>query len=950
MSSFVKDWLDGHGEGRAELEDVMASFVASNTARLLSLAAPFVRGEPMAEEEQRMIMRVEVETFLGLEALIRANPPAGLARCIDVLLTPGIFELFSFTQMVLDSHVRMVFADAEIGPNPALASLIDVLLAACDHRAHVAVSTLSTMHKECAAAAQRGSPLGSPLVWDILVSLLERSHSKPIGSPRGEAKLGSYSLFWADSQKVGQYVLDVLAQLAPPDSPSIVARLTLLAGSTMNFSISTLLGNIVGPDHVPLLGSVLLRRELIFVRNHLYGFLGRSLPGPDPRVDWDSLVDRANDPRVRKTRSHVPGLLVQALPPLEDASPVLSACTPDSATRFWASRITARRAFPALDLAAATCPLLARRMLEGIAAYEPYLLDQAQAISSGKSGAAIALTVSALCMLMARGSLDAREGVVLPTSDPCFPSGPLVVDAPPASRAIVASDTSHLLGRMQERTAELDVRGMGSPWAPQTWSSGPHNGSPHGVLLEAVSSAIFVAGAYNHIATVSHALEVWDSVVGHDPRLAEYGLDAVGILNTPDVWTGIGALHSVAQEGHPDAAKSLIDMGSHIDAVSALDDGTTPLMLAAESGRERTVRVLVQSGADVNRVDGAGNTALRLALIQMHYDVVHTLVVAGAQPIKSHAEEAQSKLRVSNYLNHPRVPQFRVSPVTRSTLVQNDLTARMRMVVIGWLAELISEYELKLKNLFFAVNYLDRYLSANRVTRKTLQLVGVVSMHISTMQTHGNRIDMEDCVYLCDGLYAMDEAEAMRDAMMDVLNTDGAGGVKPVIGLTYLNSYIVMVGLDLANMTPSLSIPGSSLSTVRVDPIEYQRADIMYLSSFLAELTLLEYRFLFYAPDVLAAAIVRYSMYLLGHPEWPPYAQRFSGFAPGHEAFDSCFATLRLLVQKFSTYISARPGSPLITRPRHPRYVAIAAKYPLLGSLNVHLHVREPVYCVAPQA
>lgn len=55
----------------------------------------------------------------------------------------------------------------------------------------------------------------------------------------------------------------------------------------------------------------------------------------------------------------------------------------------------------------------------------------------------------------------------------------------------------------------------------------------------------------------------------------------------------------------------LIEQGSQIDAID--DTDTTPLILAASSGRPEVVEYLLKKGADVNHKTSQGHSALQYA-------------------------------------------------------------------------------------------------------------------------------------------------------------------------------------------------------------------------------------------------------------------------------------------------------------------------------------------------
>jgi cytohesin len=73
--------------------------------------------------------------------------------------------------------------------------------------------------------------------------------------------------------------------------------------------------------------------------------------------------------------------------------------------------------------------------------------------------------------------------------------------------------------------------------------------------------------------------------------------------------TGGTPLHDAALGGNPDVIKLLLDHGARIDAQDK-DSDATPLMVAASLGRSGAVAILLQSGANANRKDRFGRTAL----------------------------------------------------------------------------------------------------------------------------------------------------------------------------------------------------------------------------------------------------------------------------------------------------------------------------------------------------
>lgn len=61
-------------------------------------------------------------------------------------------------------------------------------------------------------------------------------------------------------------------------------------------------------------------------------------------------------------------------------------------------------------------------------------------------------------------------------------------------------------------------------------------------------------------------------------------------------------------------------------------------------------------------------------------------------------------------------------------LVQKDVTAGMRGVLVDWLVEVAEEYKLLPNTLFSTVSCIDRFLSCQCINRSKLQLLGVSCM------------------------------------------------------------------------------------------------------------------------------------------------------------------------------------------------------------------------------
>lgn len=164
-------------------------------------------------------------------------------------------------------------------------------------------------------------------------------------------------------------------------------------------------------------------------------------------------------------------------------------------------------------------------------------------------------------------------------------------------------------------------------------------------------------GAAMHAAYIGCAESLWfllDQKVNPNQKIdinltSKNGyslLDLASIINHSDIVTGLlirgadpnqismqdgySALHIASGLGNIEVIKSLLNTPTltptDINLANEVDDGKTPLMYAAEEGHTEIVELLLHKGADLNKKDKNGKTALMLAEENEDGDVDEYLV------------------------------------------------------------------------------------------------------------------------------------------------------------------------------------------------------------------------------------------------------------------------------------------------------------------------------------
>ncbi|CAN1156245.1 CYCA3-1 [Linum perenne] len=186
--------------------------------------------------------------------------------------------------------------------------------------------------------------------------------------------------------------------------------------------------------------------------------------------------------------------------------------------------------------------------------------------------------------------------------------------------------------------------------------------------------------------------------------------------------------------------------------------------------------------------------------------------------------------------------------------VQKDVLVNMREVLVDWLVEVTEEYKLVADTLYLSISYIDRYLSYKCISTNKLQLLGVTCMHIASKYEEINPPCAEHFCYITDNTYTKEELLDMETDVLKVLNYE--------MGTPTAKNFLRI------------------LTRAADKDTEDPKMQIEFLSSYLCELSLIEYGCVCFLPSVIAASSVFLSRFVIfpdEHP-WSTSLQLKSGY------------------------------------------------------------------------
>lgn len=201
---------------------------------------------------------------------------------------------------------------------------------------------------------------------------------------------------------------------------------------------------------------------------------------------------------------------------------------------------------------------------------------------------------------------------------------------------------------------------------------------------------------------------------------------------------------------------------------------------------------------------------------------------------------------VNDIYNYMRVLEIKY-PIKKSYLDGQEITGKMRAILIDWLCQVHHRFHLLQETLYLTVAIIDRYLQVSPVSRNKLQLVGVTSMLIASKYEEMYAPEVADFVYITDNAYSKKEILHMEGDILRALNFSFG---RPLC-LHFLRRNSKAGQVDANKHT---------------------------LAKYLMELTIVEYDMVHYSPSQIAAAALCLSMKLLDESQWTETLAHYSSY------------------------------------------------------------------------
>ncbi|CAK7263129.1 B-type cyclin [Sporothrix epigloea] len=238
------------------------------------------------------------------------------------------------------------------------------------------------------------------------------------------------------------------------------------------------------------------------------------------------------------------------------------------------------------------------------------------------------------------------------------------------------------------------------------------------------------------------------------------------------------------------------------------------------------------------------------AKIQMELELARAVVEEAAIP-EEVDEEAWDISMVAEYgddiNSYMRELEAKMLPSAHYMDQQTEIQWSMRSVLMEWLIQVHSRFNLLPETLFLTVNYIDRFLSTKIVSVAKLQLVGATAIFIAAKYEEIICPSIEEIIFMVDGGYTKEEILKAERFMLSMLGFE-------------------------------LGWPGPMSFLRRISKADEYDLDTRTLAKYFLEVTVMDERFVACPASFLAAGAHCLARLMLYKGDWSPAHTHYSGY------------------------------------------------------------------------
>lgn len=179
--------------------------------------------------------------------------------------------------------------------------------------------------------------------------------------------------------------------------------------------------------------------------------------------------------------------------------------------------------------------------------------------------------------------------------------------------------------------------------------------------------------------------------------------------------------------------------------------------------------------------------------------------------------------------------------------IQKDITEEHRFIVIDWLIQVsINLYKCSNDTLYFAINFIDRYLSLKEISKKKFQLLASTCFLIANKYEDVINITIDEIVDLCGRAYERDDFIKMEINVMNTLKYN----LMVITPLSYYDRYITF----------------------------FKSEESKNCFNYLCEVSFFQTKLIGTFPSIITASCVYITRLIFDNIEWDDEIEKLSGF------------------------------------------------------------------------